>query len=358
MNYRIASLLSSEAADTAATKTIDITVNKPISRITVQFKGTNNGSTPTAHPAKMISKIELVDGSNVLYSMSGIEAQAMNFFETGRMPLTIMEYRNDVMAIATFELNFGRWLWDELLAFDATKFSNPQLRITHDKALGGSTPDAGLLSVFAHAFDQKAVAPTGFLMTKEQYGYTLVASAKEHIDLATDLPYRALMIKSLTAGKQPWEQYNQIKLSENNDQVVIINDEKTSDLLKLLDGLNPIQESIIGLSETAGVTHYQTSSYNTGIVGVGLDAFNAAISIAQNSGGSFILKGDAGESCQVNAQGQNPHGCLLLPFGKQMDIADWYDVTKVGSLKLTITAGSGASGTAEIVSQQLKLYGK
>ena len=109
MLYRIASILASEAANTAGTKVIDLNLRKPISRITIQFKGTNNGSTPTAHPAKMISKLELVDGSEVLASLSGIQCQALNFYETGRIPTTVMEFRNDVMAIASYELNFGRW---------------------------------------------------------------------------------------------------------------------------------------------------------------------------------------------------------------------------------------------------------
>jgi len=50
------------------------------------MKGTNNGHTPTAHPVKMVQKIEVVDGSDVLYSMTGVEAAAMNFLETKSFP--------------------------------------------------------------------------------------------------------------------------------------------------------------------------------------------------------------------------------------------------------------------------------
>lgn len=79
MNYRLANILAEEAATTAATKTLDINLADPISRIVVQMKGLNSSGVPTAHPAKMISKIELVDGSDVLFSLSGVEAQALNF---------------------------------------------------------------------------------------------------------------------------------------------------------------------------------------------------------------------------------------------------------------------------------------
>jgi len=253
--YRITTLLASEDASTAATKTIDINLTNPISKIVVQFKGTNNGATPTAHGAKMVSKIELVDGSDVLYSCSGIESQAVTYYGEGRMPFMVNEYRNDVMNIQTFEIPFGRWLWDEKLALDPSRFKNLQLKITHNKASGGSSPDAGTLSVFAYVFDEKRITPIGFLMTKELYSYTLTSSAHEYIDLPTDYPYRLLIVQSLAAGKQPWEQYNKIKLSIDHDRYVPINGVKTSDLLKLFRLADPIVEEICGTGTGSAVTH-------------------------------------------------------------------------------------------------------
>ena len=233
MNYRLASLLAAEAITATATKTIDINLANPISRITVQVKGMNSTSVPTAHPAKMVTKIELVDGSDVLLSLSGMEAQALSYYTQGRMPHTVLNYVNNVNAIATYELYFGRSLWDTLLAFDPRKFVNPQLKITHNIAAGGSAPDAGEISVFADAFDEKVIAPMGFLMAKEQYSYTLTASKNEHIDLATDRPYRSLMLMALSAGLMPSSGFDYVKLSEDNDRRVVINNQRGWDLLKL-----------------------------------------------------------------------------------------------------------------------------
>jgi hypothetical protein len=357
MNYRIASLLASEAANTAGTRTIDVNVKQPISRITIEMKGTNSTSVPVAHPAKMVSKIELVDGSNVLFSLSGVEAQALNFYERGRLPDGLMNYVTGVQCAATFELNFGRWLWDELLAFDPTKFNNPQLKITHNLAAGGSTPTAATLSVFAHCFDEKKATPVGFLMSKEQFSYTLVASAKEAIDLAADIPYRFLLVKSLTAGKNPHENYNKIKLSEDNDARVLINDESVSSLIKLLQEYPRIVEGILTYDLDGEETIYCSPSYLECNVGQGMNAADTALFADQGYGGAFDATGTANQLAQWLITGHMPHGTLLLPFGKKEVIEDFYDVAKVGSLKLTITAGSGASGTVEIFSQQLKKYG-
>lgn len=355
MNYRLASILAPEAANTAGTKTLDINLADPVSRITIQFKGTNNNSVPTAHPAKMISKIELVDGSDVLFSLSGVECQALNYYDKGRMPHTVANYMNNVMAIATFDLDFGRYLWDPVLALDPKKFVNPQLKITHDKALGGSTPDAGNLAVFAHIFDEKEVSPTGLLMSKEQYSYTLAATAKEHIDLAVDMPYRKLLIASMSATLQPWQQYNKVKLSQDNDRRVIINDESTSNLLKLFRLWPEIQETLQAKTVNGNQVIFCTSSYERMAMISGL-AVDADAYANDTYGGAISVHDGAAATINMLVSGLVPHGALCIPFGKQDDLADLFEVKDIGSLRLSLTGGGSASGTCEIFTQQVRKY--
>ncbi|MCK4822811.1 hypothetical protein KA005_44020, partial [bacterium] len=212
MNYRLATLLDRETADTATTKVVDVSLSEMITAFSIQFRGLNNGNTPTAHPAKMISKIELVDGSDVLDSISGMELQATNISEMGKPIYAELNYIDECYAILALELRFGRNLWDEQLALDPTRFKNLQLKITHNKASGGSVPDAGQLSVLAHVFDEKVINPIGFLTNKEVFAYTLVASAHKYIDLPTDRPIRKIGIKALYTALQPWENVNKVKL--------------------------------------------------------------------------------------------------------------------------------------------------
>ena len=355
MNYRIASILAPEAANTAGTKTLDINLADPISRISVQFKGTNNGSVITAHPAKMISKLELVDGSDVLFSLSGIECQALNYYDNGKMPLSVINYCNDIMAIATYQIDFGRFLWDPLYAFDPKKFTNPQLKITHNKALGGSAPDAGELSVFAHIFDEKAVTPVGFMMNKEQYSYTLVQSASEHIDLATDYPYRKLLLQSMSASLQPWQQYNQVKLDQDNGKRMIINDEKVSNLLKMIGEFPQFQEVIEAPTKNGTQTIPCAAGYErvAALTGMAADADSY---LTQTYGGSIKVADSAAAVIDMIVSGFCPHNTFCLPFGLQNDPDDYFKVAGIGSLRLSLKAGGSASGTCEVISQQLRSY--
>lgn len=355
---RITEILAAEAASTAGTKVIDLNLTEHLSRVVVQFKGTNNGATPTAHPAKMISKIELTDGSDVLFSMSGIEAQAANFYDGEDMPINVIDFRNDVMAIATFRLDFGRYLWDKDFAIDPKRFSNLQLKITHNKALGGSAPDAGELAVYGFVMDAGDAAPRGFIMTKEIQSYALTSSAHEYITLPIDYPYRKIIVQSLAASKQPHEQYNKIKLGLDNDRVVLLNNLSTSMLAKALAPKNRIIDAICGTGTGSAVGHYVTPAYETYITVLGFDAAVTTAYATQSYGGYTTIAYDNAEHFQGHVHGLMPHGALALPFGDPLDASTWLDVTKAATLKLDITAGSsvGSSSTCEIVAQQARMY--
>lgn len=359
MNYRIAMIQSKEAIVGDISKVYDINVQDPISQIIVQYKGKNNGVAPSGHPAKLISKIELVDGSDVLFSMSGIDIQAMDYYHTGRSTFQILDYFDDVSVVPLCVLHFGRYLYDPQLAFDPKKFTNPQLRVTIDIDAGGCSPDAGTLEIMAHVFDQRKIHPSGFLMTKEVYSYTLNGATNEYIDLPTDFPYRLMTIGALVAQRQPWQEYNEIKLSEDNDKRVILNN-KTSDLLKYLLGRYPvINETFQGQTDNSGVTFYVTPAYQANIVCGQYSPGAATEEIASSYlyGGSVQVSSDTSVAqFKGLVQGYAPHARLGIPFGNLQEISDWYDVRKVGNLQAIIKGGSGSSGNCKMCIQQFRHY--
>lgn len=358
MNYRKAVLVDGETASTAGIKTVDLKGLDPMSRIYIQLKGTNNGSTPTAHPAKAVTKIELVDGSDVLYSVSGIQQQALNFYQQGQKAVDIISYVNDNINVAMMNLNFGRWLWDEDLAFDPSKFKNPQLKITHNKALGGSAPDAATLSVVADMFDDRKINPLAYLMAKEYYSYSLTSSAKETIDLPTDYPMRMLMIQSLAADKQPHEQFNKIKLSENNGKKIPIEDSISNLVKYTLGEWGTYEENIYCESSTSEVTHYCAPTYETHIFGSEQNKQASYPIFTQSYGGAFVVDASAAGQLKLRASGYAPHGAIPLLFGDLWDANMWYDVTKLAKLEAVVTAGSsvGSSSTCQIITEQLRRY--
>ena len=358
MNYRNSVILAHESIATATTKTLDITLKDVISRIGIQVKATNNGMVPTAHPANILSSIELVDGSDVLFSLSGKETLALNFYDQRKTPFCINHYIHQVMNITFYTIDFGRWLYDPILALDPTKFRNPQLKITHNLAAGGSVPDAATLEVVADVFDDKKAVPKGYLMSKEQVSYSLSGGSNEYIDLPVDYAMRKLLIMSMATSKAPNEQYNEVKLSQDNDKRIPFND-KTSDLIKYFSALWPeLHEYIFGQALGTTRDFYCMSTYEVAATAIATHFGTATFKSEDAYGGNIDIRGSATGYFMALIRGLCPFGALCLPFGIQDEPEDWFDLSDVGNLRLTIKAGSspGASSTCEVVTQQLRTY--
>lgn len=136
---------------TDQTVTIDLNMVGPISQLILDTRVTNGaGAASTEHPLAGITKLELVDGSDVLFSLDGFELQALDIYDSGIHPRGgWFNYLVNTETDAQIAVSFGRYLWDEILAFDPAKFLNPQLKITLDVDAGGMNPSGMKLSVLA-----------------------------------------------------------------------------------------------------------------------------------------------------------------------------------------------------------------
>lgn len=362
MNYRISQILATTTLTDNRTDSYDINVKDPISRITLSLRGTNADSVPDGHPAKAISKIELVDGSDVLYSLSGEEAQATDFYDTGITPLNVVSYVSANIWTCQVNINFGRWLWDTELALDPMKFKNLQLKVTHkvaDTAGSSTTSTTSTLTIWAHCFDEKRISPRGFLMNKEIYAYTIGAqNSYEYIDLPTDYVMRRIMVQALYVGYETHQIVNAVKISEDNDKRVIM-DESVSYYLKLVAPEYGKWEEANVTAITTGTVAFYTAvdyEYAIGIIAT-VDADTSQQLTAYPLGGRYYLTGEGAKEGILNIEGYAPHGCIPVFLGQQKDIADWYDVRRVGSLVARLKAGSlGGTATARLVVQQFRTY--
>ena len=80
MNYRDAVLLDGySTGDADTTQILDLKGLTPISELVVEYKGTNSTSTPTEHPAKLISQVQVIDGSRVIADLNGKQLQALGY---------------------------------------------------------------------------------------------------------------------------------------------------------------------------------------------------------------------------------------------------------------------------------------
>ena len=358
MNYRLAAIVSEETIIPAKTKVIELDMKDIVSRIQVNLEVNMDGTVLGDHLAAIVSNIELVDGSEVLFSMSGKECQALDYYQTGVFPFIAHTDRDGNDAIVTFNINFGRWLYDTQLAFDPTKFNNPQLKITHNYQACGGTPNSAVMEVRAYMFDEKIPTPTGFLLSKEHYQFTSGVNNTYHdIEMPTDHPTRRYMIVGRAGGYFCQQVVKEIRLSEDNLKRIPY-DSTVWQLLKSIRSQFPrIQEyghflgdsdtKVIYTSVTQDIMVKATPDTVTNIVSVSTIPAKMPLTLDMTADGAF----------QAEVSGWDPHYSFVIPLGMKDEIEDWYDVTKVGNLKLRVRAGSaGVLGTVEVVTEQFRPY--
>lgn len=357
MKYRKTTIYDQTDATTAKTETIDLDLSEVISRLQVKYNSTNNGHTATDHPAKQISKVEIVDGSDVLFSLSGQQIEALMFYNTKKGRNYEMEYRNGCENRLVLDLLFGRKLWDPLLAFDPRKFKNPQLKITHNKALGGSSPASATLEVFADVFDEKVVSPVGYIMPREFYAWTSPSSSdNEYIDLPNDYPIKRIGIMGYKADLW-WDNiFSEIELDEENKKRLPWSIDGY-DLMQLaITEYGQYHETLVGTTPgiAANQKWYVTPVECPFIALTGIGSATSMSTDAEASGGYFRIENTAVQAFRALISGSIPHGVVPLDCGDQADPDDWYDVTAKGKIKLRVKAG----GTADIkiILEQLRKY--
>jgi len=361
MNYRYATVLAEKTLGAAGTETIDIDVKDPISRLDIGWRPTLADTAMAAALAAGISKIELVDGSDVLHSLNGRENQALCIYDRRVPTMNHAELINGADAYATMGIDFGRYLWDRELAFDPSKFRNPQLKITHDRTAIGASTSTHKLEVFAHCFDERAISPIGFLMAKEHYSYTPTANdAYETIDLPTDHPIRQLILRNYVAGQDPHDVADYFRLDEDNQKRTPIDVELEAYIRRMKGVWQEVSEGFVSYCGTAEdyYKYVTPCDHMTQMFGAGDDVASYANVHDYIKGGYVQIYGVASAMMFIgHVAGYLPHHCIQFPFGIQSDLDDWYDVTRLGSLRARVQSAASYSGAViSIILQQLRRY--
>ncbi len=359
MNYRIAEVLSNKSLGTATTETIPINLQDPISRLEIVWKPRLLNNAMSAALAVGISKIELIDGSDVLHSLSGRQNQAVCLYDRRVATLNNGNLIAGSYQQATMGIDFGRFLYDPELAFDPTKFRNPQLKITHDSTLLSADTSTHSLEVFAHVFDEKVISPVGFLSAREHYSYTPASNnAYEHIDLPTDMAIRQMLLQPYFAGKAPTSVVDYFKLSEDNDKRIPFDLELTSYVRRMRGQWSVLEEALSDYVDSGGSYDKYVTPTDEFTVVSGLPHTGMTATLDTYTNGGFVrLISDNTAMLVAMAHGYLPHHCIQFPFGRQDQIDDWYDVTKVGSIRArSQSATTETTAVVALILQQLRRY--
>lgn len=358
MNYRLYKFFARKQYSADATIVEDLKLVDPISSIIIGIESTNSTHDNVGNCVAHLTKIEIVDGSDVLYSLSGFEADALDWYNQGgkfRKNRNWILIGNDNRRY--IGINFGRYLWDKELALDPKRFTNPQIRLSLDYNAGGNTPTYVYITMWANLFDQKAISPSGFLMSKELKSWTMASTVHEYTDLPLDYPYRGIYFRPYLSGTEPNDACSNIKLSEDQDKKIPI-DCPPADLIRAIAENYPKCEEdyVMAVGGNQKTIYCAPSSEVFGYAnGWRADAIEQDVNLYGGGGGTLLLIcTGAGINAQIRVGGYVPHSVIEIPCGLRDEPSDWWDVGRLGSLRADITGGAAAAGYLFL--QQLRHY--
>lgn len=360
MNYRVASLLSPEDLGASGTKVIDINVNKPISRIDITWKVTRASTGMSAGGPADLTKIELVDGSKSLVSVTGYELQALGYYNR---PGSVLDHGQSLTGnsqFGVFPIDFGRYLWDEELAFDPKMFTNPQLKITFDEDLSDTSVTVNECEVLAHIFDEREISPMGFLSAIEHFSYTLgAADSYETIELPEDRQIRQMLIRAFQSGYEPWYSIDEARLDEGTLDRIPWEYTNLENYARRMKSVWPlITYPFQARASAAGIAHFiPPTLYWSSFVGTQQSGTaNPYVTAGSDRGGKLTLYAGSTIDCNCCAYGWLPWHCYQFPMGRKHQIDDWYNPAgKKPRLRLRASTGA-TSSTGQVVLEELYRY--
>jgi hypothetical protein len=358
MDKRLYTLLARTAYTADKTEVIDLDVKAPLSALIILLEGINSQATMTAHPVAMLTKVEIVDGSEVIHSLDGYELEAINRYDRMmKAPANYNYYLNGGTFQRTLVINFGRMLWDMELGFKPENFNNPQLRITLSYAGGGNAPSTAYLTVYAAMFDKLLPSFKGYLMSKEIKKYTMASSTHEYTDLPTDYEYSDIFFRAALAGTEPNQCITNIKLSEDRDSGIPF-DHAAQEIERTINEVyGDMTEHVYFATATSKRYIYCTPTTRVaGWAEIWAAAGAAGTPAIYNGDGGRldIIDGTAGANSQVLIKGHIPHSVYRLPVADLKDMTSYYNPTGFRSLRLDVTGA--AASTGYIFARQYKPY--
>ena len=262
-----------------------------------------------------------------------------------------------------YAIDFGRYLWDEQLAFDPPRFHNPQLKITYDENVADVTVVDNELSVWAEIFDEKQISPLGFLMAVEQYAYTPGANNSfEMISLPSDRPIRQILVRAHKETFAPWHSIKEARLDEGTLDTIPWDYTNLEDYYRRMKG---VWRRLAGgfncatRLDAGDVFYIPATDYYATVVAHGIGGTRNTIyeTLLSSAGGYCSIAGSAGTQIVGEWQGYLPWHCFQFPLGKQDVIEDWYDPTgKKPRLRLRAGAAGAGTSDAQVVLEELYKY--
>jgi len=346
----------------------NIDVVDAITQIDLIFEATTGSTSCTDHEIHDdVSKIEVVSGGDVLFSLPMQEAMALNCFEKGKFPLFDFDEGASKTVKEGVSICFGRHARDQELYLDPKAFRNLQLRVSYGLTLSttaGFTSGSGKVTAIAHVIEGPKGPHRGFLTAKLVKTYTGAASSHEYTDMPVDYPYRLLLLKALRSTYEWQEQIDTVKLHADREKFVKF-EMSGADLAMLNEKIFPtlVQRktlleaddgsALLDLYKVLQASVFTTEDDHIAVL-EGVDAEKLSVGLYDLTTPGTPAFQSTAKAVVAAIEGYQPFSCVAMPMGDLDDPDDWWEVGEYGAVTLDILTTSAGTGAMSIVLQQLR----
>lgn len=366
MKVRDDVLVVQEDLGTSGTKQWDLNYTDVISELVLRFGATVSTNGTQDNPLERnVSKIEIVDGSDVLWSLPGDVAYSLAVQAGKYKPYEDFVTAANGTPEVSIPIQFGRFLYDPTLGFVPRNFKNPQLKVTFDEATvtaagaDGYVSDSFVLSITARLMEE-APSPEGWLMAKDLYDFTSVASGDEKVVMPTDYPWRQLFVRAYETEVSYASTITNYKLNCDRGKFIPFDShvryivERMASVYPMIHkkGYSPASEGD-NIETWIGEAREQSIVCHTpGHIATMYQAYNGIFTVAIR-----LHDGTTATTKPVHwiVSGYCPHNTVFIPFGRLDEIGEWFNAPQYGSVDLYLTQGN-AGAEVNVCVQQLRKY--
>jgi hypothetical protein len=366
MNRRLVYVENARVLADSGEITTPILTRDPITSLTVELRATNGATNNVDQSlADCLTNISILDGSEVLYSLSGHELMAYTAYKLGYLPYQLVTEMPGLQQNCFAVIQFGRWFGDQVFAFDPSKFNNPQIRLQWNlaavRAVGatGFVSGTGRIEYIADVMEG-AAAPQGMLCAKRENTFTTAASGDVSIDLPVDRLIKAMYLRSRENGTGSLSGLSNVKLSADQDKFIPL-DMATSDLKRQVTLRNKEFHYKHGFHKADASTIYLLLSHEESLSLVRDDGDSTLTYLNNGIGEGELGVMTAGaadanpRTIWASVHGFLPFNTLMLEQGEYDDPESWLQATMFKNLRAILTQ-SNAGATCSLVLETAKVY--
>lgn len=355
MRVRDVYLLNAQTLNDSDTVIVDLTRGLKILSLFVKYQNTNGATSNTVSKLNgMVSKIQVLDGSNVLHSLSMQEELALNWYQRRKYPYAALTQVGGNDVVETCFVDFWRRPGDMSWYLDTSNYANPQLQLTHNftiSATAGFATGKGKLTVIARVIDSGAPSKLGFQMSKELDSFATAASGDHNTDLPLDFPIAGLLMINPADTKGPDDTLNNWKLTVDTDSFIPVNASIYDLLIGNIGEFGELDQSVEILTDTTFTWKSDVYYPSAAWAGpAGATAKLLATVLSSNEVQGAMTTGESG-SVRTSIRGGAPQSSIWFPFGDGFSPDQIFSPQGVGKFQSKLT--SNATGaTAKVVAVQ------